>query len=71
MKDGAGQSITVIAGRYSWKALKVLFDTNVYGQGTREFRNLYKYQALCIRGIKTRSREGRYAVLYLKAVSHT
>ena len=39
VKDGAGQSITVITGRYSRNALKVLFDTNACGQGAREFRN--------------------------------
>lgn len=39
VKDGVGQSITVITGRYSRNALKVLFDTNVCGQGAREFRN--------------------------------
>lgn len=38
-KDGVRQVITVITGRYSRKALKVLFDTNAYGQRTREFRN--------------------------------
>ena len=38
-KSGVKQTITIITGRYSKKALKVLFDTDAYGQRTMEFCN--------------------------------
>ncbi|MBO5032995.1 MAG: hypothetical protein J6D08_14155 [Lachnospiraceae bacterium] len=38
-KDGVKQTITVITDRYEKRYLRVLFDTNAYGQKTREFRD--------------------------------
>ena len=39
VKNGVKQVITVITSRYSSKKIKVLFDTNAYGQNTKEFYN--------------------------------
>lgn len=38
-KDGVKQEITILTDRYDKKALKVLFDTDAYGQRTKEFRD--------------------------------
>jgi len=38
-KDGIKQKITVITDRYEKRYIRVLFDTNAYGQRTKEFRN--------------------------------
>jgi len=38
-KDGIKQMITVITDRYEKRYLRVLFDTNAYGQPTKEFRD--------------------------------
>ena len=38
-KNGVRQMVTIITGRYSKKALKVLFDTDAYGQRTGEFQD--------------------------------
>ena len=38
-KDGVKQTITVITDRYEKRYIRVLFDTNAYGQKTREFRD--------------------------------
>ena len=38
-KEGVKQEITIIPDRYNKKDIKVLFDTDAYGQRTKEFRN--------------------------------
>ena len=38
-KDGIKQKITIITDRYEKRYLRVLFNTNAYGQRTREFRD--------------------------------
>lgn len=38
-KNGVRQEITILTDRYNKKYLKVLFGTNAYGQGMKEFCN--------------------------------